>query len=59
MCVAVMVMLVLNPAGQLFRRHNTSLCLAATDVLKLDGGVADVKMLAQEVVELVENAHAF
>jgi hypothetical protein len=58
MRVAVM-MRVLVAARHLFGRNHAALMHVAADVLELDGGVADVKMIAQQMVEFFEDAHAF
>ena len=45
-------------AGDGFGRRDAAFQVPATDVLELDGGVADLVALAEQLVELDENAGA-
>ena len=45
-------------AGHLFHGHDAAIELSASDVFKLDGGVADREMVAQHVIELDQDAGA-
>jgi len=45
-------------AGHLFHGNHAAVELFAAHVLKLNGGVADVKSLPEHVVELYQNAGA-
>jgi hypothetical protein len=46
-------------AGHFFNGHYASFELAAADVLELDGGVRDLEVLFQNMVELFQDAGAF
>jgi len=59
MRVAVMAVCVARAAGHFINGHDAALDFAATDVLELDGGVADLKMIFENMVELDEDAGAF
>ena len=45
-------------AGHIFNGRHTAIELVAADVLELDGGVADLEVLAEQLVELDQNAGA-
>ena len=45
-------------AGHLFHRDTAAVKLSATHVLKLNGGVADVKLLFEHAIEPYQNAGA-
>ena len=44
--------------GQLFHRHYAAIMFAAHIVLKLDGGMRNLEVLFEHVVELVQDAGA-
>jgi hypothetical protein len=46
------------PAVHLFERRHTTLQRFAADVLELDGRVADLKLLAEQLIEFDQNARA-
>ena len=52
------MVLVAVASGQFLRRHHASLEFSAADVLELDGGMADVEMVFEDVIELDEDAGA-
>lgn len=43
-------------ARQFFHGHDAAFQLAATDVFKLDGGVADEIVVAKDVIQLDQDA---
>ena len=45
------MMVFVLPAGHLFQWNHAAFPLLATQMLKLDGGVADMKVLVQQVIE--------
>src|SRR5580658_1236359 len=49
----------LGGAGHFFKGHNASFEFAAADVLELDGGVGDLEVLLENMVELFQDAGAF
>ena len=58
MRVAVMMVLGARFTGKLFERNHAAMEFRAVFVLELDGGVGDVEVLAENVVQLDENAIA-
>jgi hypothetical protein len=57
MRVAMMTVRI-SGAGHFFNGDYAAVCFRAADVLELDGGVADVVMIFENVVEIDENAGA-
>ena len=57
MCVAVVC--AARAAGHFINGDDAALDFAAADVLELDGGVADLKMIIENMVELDQDAGAF
>ena len=56
--VSVMMPVALGAAGHFFQGNDASVQLLATCVLKLDGGVADIEMFFQNVIQLEQDAGA-
>ena len=54
----VPVVMAVASAGHLFDRHDAAFKLLAADVLKLDGGVADVEVVFEHMVQLDQDAGA-
>ena len=54
----VAVVAVAAPAGHLFHRYDASFHLLAAHVFKLNGRVADMKSLLEQVFEASQNACA-
>jgi len=52
------VVRVLLAAGQFFRGNHAAFNLAAANVLELNGGVADVKVVVEQMVESLADARA-
>ena len=58
MALVVMMMLVAVVAAtnlKLFRAHHAAFQLTATNMLKLNGGVADLEVLAQNMVDALKD----
>ena len=54
----VSVVAVLDATDHFFQRHYATFQLAAPDVLKLHGGVADAIVIAQHMIQFCEDACA-
>jgi len=56
--MTVVVPVLLPRPGQFFHWNHASIQVSAAGVLELDGGVRNLKMLLEDVVQVLQNARA-